>query len=152
MWYKNLHWFVMGYNFYPQSFLYYIPFPWNRNRKLDKNQTWSQVMTNPMHTQRVTLAVLKFKIFIHTFLSLIGIFSENECNLSKKRAKFLFAVFYAERQVMQKHSVQGAWGHSLPISSFHFIVSPFFFVFVAVGTWPSLCRLRPTGNKWSHFL
>lgn len=127
MWYKNLQWFVMGYNFYPQSFLYYIPFPWNRNRKLDKNQTWSQVMTNPMYTQRVTLAVLKFKIFIRTFLSLIGIFSENEWNLSKKRSEVFYLQFLMQSGKWCK-SIQykGSFSANLFIS-FHCF--PFFFCF-----------------------
>lgn len=129
MWYKNLQWFVMGYNFYPQSFLYYIPFPWNRNRKLDKNQTWSQVMTNPMYTQRVTLAVLKFKIFIRTFLSLIGIFSENEWNLSKKRSEVFICSFKcraaSDAKAFSTRSM-GSFSANLFIS-FHCF--PFFFCF-----------------------
>lgn len=129
MWYKNLQWFVMGYNFYPQSFLYYIPFPWNRNRKLDKIQTWSQVMTNPMYTQRVTLAVLKFKIFIRTFLSLIGIFSENEWNLSKKRSEVFYLQFLMQSGKWCK-SIQYKEHGVILCQSLHFIsLFPLFFCF-----------------------
>lgn len=153
-WYQNLPWFVIGFNFYPQRFLFYFPFPRDRNRKtwykLDLITSYEKSNIYPEgHLSSINIQDLFLPVF--NFLSLIDIFQKTGENKVKNAAKFLFAVFRRraanDAKAFSSRSM-GLFSTNL-IISFHCFPS---FVFVAIGTWPSLCRLRPTGNKWSHFL